>query len=336
MSFQVRFLGAASAALIVAALPAAAADARPKFRKGAVQNEAFATPTPVPTPVRTPTPAPVPIPTPVRTPTPAPAPTPLAPPAPAPAPVVTPAPTPTAVTTVRSLEQQLSADMTVGSEAIPHGVPFSWGWPIRPRVHMGNDPNGFTAFIPWGHVYECYLGNPQPWARTELSALSAFILSKRTGQWSRLATSPKLDGGAYREDYVGDESVVAPTLLTSTGTTTVTVGNGRNYHFWPSSGKVVIDPTDVAGVVTFMRARLAPDTYSTALPDPCMTLGVGADYWRSVLSGWVTGQVNNDDAGIGRFKRLTRSWRLYGMSTLSLAQMNAHPLPVAVPQSELR
>ncbi len=242
----------------------------------------------------------------------------------------------TTTTSTWTFEQQMGADMTIGSEAIPHGVPTSWGWPVMPRPNMGNNPEGFTAFIPWGQVYECATGNPQPLARAELQGLTSYILSKRTGAWNKVVTSTKLDGSAFREDYTGDDGIPAPTIITSTGTTTVTVGNGRNYHFWPSSGKSTIDPTDVGGVVTFMRARLVPETVSSSLAAPCMTLSVGSDYWRSLEAGWVTGQVNNDDAAIGRFKKVTSTWRVYGMSTLSATALKAKPLPVSIAQSELR
>jgi hypothetical protein len=67
----------------------------------------------------------------------------------------------------------------------------------------------------------------------------------------------------------------------------------------------------------------------------CLILSVGADYWRS-LEAPAAGSSNAVDAGIGRFKRVDSSWRAFSMTTASAATLARHPLPLRLPERELR
>lgn len=216
-----------------------------------------------------------------------------------------------------TLARLLADDMSLPSEVAPHG--FTGDFAFKPRLGAGIDPGGYRAFTAWGQMYECVSGNPQPSARVQITSLEAWIKSRTTGAWSRVQATNLADGDAFVENYVGNSSRAAD-LQTVEGTTSVTAGGGYNFHFWPTTSRISINPNDIGGVITSFRARLQPGTYSGGAA-PCYVLSSGADYWSTADSAWNNLQTNSD-VGIGRFKRADANWRLFTMSTTS-----AGPLP---------
>lgn len=219
------------------------------------------------------------------------------------------------VATATSTAALLRADMTLPNELRPHGVPASSGWAARPRLNRGANATGFKALTSWGQVYECASGNPQPEVQTELQGIQTFVLSKRTRKWRRLNQLDQIDGAAYHEDYAGDVHTKTATSQTPSGGIAVSVGRGRNFHFWPKAGRATIDPSDVGAVVALVRARLVAATVSEKKRTPCIILSVGADYWRTLTARWGGTDVNNSEVGIGRFKRVDTNWRVFTMAT---------------------
>ena len=216
-------------------------------------------------------------------------------------------------------EALLHSDMSAKSEVLPHGMdklPFS----RKPRVGAGTNAHGATAFTAWGQLYECKTGNRDPSARVEIGDIRAWIKSKKTGNWSLIQSSPGVDGGAYHEDFANDDSRDADIQHLPGGAISAVAGHGRNFHFWPQSDRRPINPGDIAGVVTLVRARLTPNATSRA----CYVLSMGADYWASAGANW----GSNRDVGIGRFKRVTSSWRVFTMSTTSTGVLPG-PLPAS-------
>lgn len=192
---------------------------------------------------------------------------------------------------VNSLETLIS-DMTLPHEDKVAGVPESYDWAHGPRLGRGNEPGNFKAFIAWGQVYEAASGNPANNTRVQLKNIKAYLLSKADGEWHLLQASTDVQGAAYREDFVNDESKTPKLRTEADGSISVTAGDGYNFHFWTSSGRSTIDPDDVAGVFTTVQARLIVDDPS--LPDDRATakylLSMGGDYWLSLSAQWkVTG-----------------------------------------------
>lgn len=214
-------------------------------------------------------------------------------------------------------------DMTLPAETLPAGAP---GWAIRPRINYGNDPRGFTGFTPWGQLYNCATGNAQPTARVQLADLHAYIMSKATGLWIPIRSDNPVGGYLYREDFAENQHVDANDAVVEGPSTTTDVPAGTTYHFVPRSARVAINPADVGGVLVVMRARLRPYSFDYTTTPPCLTLSVGADYWRTPTADW-DGTNNNDDVGIGRFKRVTYAWRLFSMTTMSQAKLLSAPAP---------
>ena len=198
--------------------------------------------------------------------------------------------------------------MTARSERLPHGIdrfPFS----RKPRLSAGINARGATAFTAWGQLYECKTRNRDPAARVEIRDIRAWIKSKKSGNWRQIQGSRGVDGRAYREDFGGDISRKADVRRLSSGSITTVAGNGLNFHFWPQTNRRPINPKDIGGVITMVRARLAPGATSRA----CYVLSMGADYWSSADARW----GSNRDVGIGRFKRVDSGWRVFTMSTTS-------------------
>jgi hypothetical protein len=218
------------------------------------------------------------------------------------------------------LTQLLHDDMRLRSEKRPHGTHADWA--SHPRVRAGTNPRAYTAFTTWGQLYECASGNPQPAARVEIRDIEGWIQSKSTGAWVRVQRSVGTGGGAYREDYANNDSHNADAKTLPGGATSAAAGGGYNYHFWPTDGRVSINPADIGAVVTTVRARLAPGTFSTTGRAPCYVISMGADYWRGLESQWNRFSTNKD-VGIGRFKRVDGKWRLFTMST----PVSGGPLP---------
>ncbi len=228
----------------------------------------------------------------------------------------------------------IASDMGQPHEGRPHGVPSSYNWASRPRLGMGNDPGTFTAITAWGQVYEDAQGNSATNTRVQLRQLRALILSIQTGRWHIVQSGERLQGAAYREDFVGDVHRPAAIRSEPDGGISVTAGGGYNFHFWPADGRVAIDPRDIGGIVISMQARLVLDDQTR--PDDRQQarylLSVGGDYWASSNAQWDNLRTNGD-IGIGRFKYVTGDWQMFSMSTLSLAELQKTPPPITIADS---
>lgn len=225
---------------------------------------------------------------------------------------------------------EIVADMALPHEARPHGVPETYNWAVRPRVGMGNNPGAFRALIAWGQLYEAAEGNPATNTRVHLRDLRTYVLSRRTGTWRLLQSSTGVEGHAYVEDFLNDVNRPADIRPEQDGGVSVMAGGGYNFHFWPPSGRVAINPADIGGLITSIRARLI--TADSSRPDDRnrarYVLGMGADYWLDLEADWNQFKTNGD-AGIGRFKYVRPEWRTFYMTTLSEAELRQNPPPFA-------
>jgi hypothetical protein len=229
----------------------------------------------------------------------------------------------------------LWTDMHRAHEVLPQGVPSDFNWARRPRVNMGNNPRGFRALLGWGQLYPCAGDRSGPLAPVELRDLNTWVLSRSTSRWKLVEASQQVVGGAYREDYLNNESVPGDVGTGPGGGTLVTMLPERNFHFWEATGRTEIDPTNIMGVVVTLRARLLSNQPVGAVSHECLVLGVGADYWFSKTAIWTSHGRTVRDVGIGRFKLVEPTWRLYTMTSASSSLLRRYPLPYSVPSSEL-
>jgi hypothetical protein len=223
----------------------------------------------------------------------------------------------------------ISSDMELTHEGKPHGVPGYYGWASRSRIGMGNQPGSFRALTAWGQLYEDSAGNPAGNARVQIRSMMAYVLSKTDRQWHQLQNSYRVEGNAFREDYAENVNRPADTRQEADGSISVTAGAGYNFHFWPASGRVPIEPDTIAGVFITVQARLIvndpgqPDDRDQAR----YLLSVGGDYWSGLNAQWDHFKTNND-IGIGRFKYVRKDWQSFNMSTLSAQEIEQNPPPL--------
>jgi hypothetical protein len=221
----------------------------------------------------------------------------------------------------------LTSDMTAPHEARPHGVPSAWDWAKGPRPRRAPPPADFTAFTAWGQLYRCAGARFDPDETIELRDLQTWLLAR--GHWTRVQLSSAVGGSAFPEDYTGP--AVAPRVMArGPSGTKVRMRAGYNFHFWPP-GRVALDPRKVGAVAVVVHARRIGRRAGAG----CVTLSVGADYWRS-LGAPAVGTTNAVDAGIGRFKRVRGGWRAFSMTTASPSTLARHPLPLRLSAGELR
>lgn len=219
----------------------------------------------------------------------------------------------------------LTQDMTAPGEARPHGVPPSYDWAKGPRPRPAAPPAGFGALTAWGQLYRCagaaFDGNDT----IALRGLEAWTLVGT--QWVPVQRSSAVDGSAFPETYMGSPVTAHVVARTARGTK-VRMRTGYNFHFWPSAGRVGLDPRKVRALAVIVEARRIAHGGSAG----CFALSMGADYWRSRTAA----AGGSTDAGIGRFKRLGATWRAFSMTSASPATLARHPLPIRLPARELR
>lgn len=220
-------------------------------------------------------------------------------------------------------------DMQPPHEGLPQGVPKSYNWAFGPRVGMGKNSQGFRAMIVWGQLYEAAEGKPVSNTRVQIRDIKAYILSKRDGKWHLLQSSRRVEGNAYREDFVGDINKPADIRYEQDGSISVKPDKGYNFHFWCANGKVPIDPNNVGGIFTTVQARLVVD--NPQKPDeraqaPYL-LSMGGDYWLNLTAKWDNGKTNAD-IGIGKFKYVKKEWQAFNMTTLSPSEIRRNPPPI--------
>ena len=223
--------------------------------------------------------------------------------------------------------------MTLPHEARPHGVPTSYDWSQKPREGFGiNMPSNWSATIAWGQVYEAIEGNPATNTRVQLRNMQMYYFSKRERRWIELHNTSNIEGNAYIEDFKNNANKAADQRTESAsngGGISVTAGDGYNYHFWPASQRVNIDPTDIALIYSTCQARLIvgdsskPDDRASAR----YVLSVGGDYWYGKTGAWNDLKTNGDFA-IGRFKYVTTEWQAFNgwAGDINLLRKNPPPM----------
>ncbi len=236
-----------------------------------------------------------------------------------------------------TLMQQLAADMTGSAEALPHGVPSSWGFAQGPVPGMMNDPAAYqsqygivaTAGDPWGQVYEAAAGNPATNSRVNIRNLRLFFKSKSTGTWSEPyeLNGTSIAGNAYCEDFSCSNSAMVNRRAEPDGTFSVKVGNGYNYHFFPL-GRFTFDPGDVGGWIAIFEARLILDDPNGVDDRSIAQLlaSAGADYWPTASGNWPFGGA--PAIADGKLKYVKPDWRWYEITSLSATDLTANPAPL--------
>jgi len=223
-------------------------------------------------------------------------------------------------------------DMHGFHEGLLDNVRLTSNWRFWPRLNYGNDPGRghFSRFQFWGIVYQ-EAGSKLPQnVRVEIRNPRAYYFSKKEQQWKLLQKAISVDGLHYPGDFYGKE-IEANTRIDRDGIRSITMIKGYNYHFWPccTEQQVKIAPDDIGGIFTNFQARLIPDQAS--LPSDSgktrFLAQSGGDYYLDKLTG-KGNPIDNDDAGMGKFKFLTQDWQFFNMCTMSDIEIRKHPPPL--------
>jgi hypothetical protein len=226
----------------------------------------------------------------------------------------------------------IAQDMTLPHEALPSGVPESYDWQAGPRIGYGADmPQEWRAFIAWGQVYTDAAGtHDAPNTRVQIRDIEAYVLDVASGRWQLLQFDRLVEGAAYVADFADNASVEADIRTEADGSISVTAGAGYNFHFWPSSGRIPLEPQRIGGIFTTVQARLILHD-PTQVDDRAQArylMSVGADYWRALDAEWRADWSANGDVAIGRFRYITNEWQAFNMTTVPLATLCANPPPL--------
>ena len=199
--------------------------------------------------------------------------------------------------------------------AVPYGVPPSYSWRLTPVVERGaGPPKDFHAITGWGQIFRAD-GSAPVGFRVALRNLRTYV-ETASGKLELVQESSSMDGGQFRPDYKDNLATAAEITHDDAGNTVVRTKPSAVFHFWPSAGKVNIDPRSVRGVLVAVEARIEPEPgQSERDVGKHLMLSTGADYWLAQNSSWDR-YLTNVGIGMGRFSYIGTQWKCFTMTTI--------------------
>lgn len=225
----------------------------------------------------------------------------LSPPQPPPPPPPTPAPPGT-------LAALLKADMTGSSEALPG---FPWlDWAQHPVIQSFPPHSNMQCNTAWAVLDG--VGGQRQGGRVQIAGMELHLKSKSTGQWQRSQSDFGVVDGAYYDDNFLNGNQSSDQRKESVGCSVGNLPSGFNFHFYPSTGRGSQTPSDVAGLVIIVRARLLPGSWTGTAPQ--YVLNAANDWWINKTAGWDGNYQNNNGGIVGKYKRVDEKWRMFTAS----------------------
>lgn len=222
----------------------------------------------------------------------------------------------------------LAADRTGSSEGLPLMLNYlDVDWGHAPRAGRFPPPPTWTSGQLWGLADN--VGSIQT---TSINVASAEIWLKfYSVGWQRVVYETGLLAGAYYDSTFNNANQASgQTAYSGGGTTANRPPAGYNWHFYPQTARPTINAGDVAGVVTIIRARLTPGTFSGS---PQIVMCAAGDWWITPTAQWQSDYSQNLDMGIGKFKFLPTSGAIR-MFTNSAGDLSTLP-PVSYAAAEM-
>lgn len=212
---------------------------------------------------------------------------------------------------------EMNADWSSKHEASPMGVPKNFSWAAGPVIEKGNSPGDFTALTGWGQAFWSTetVGHPGP---LELRNFRVFLCQGQKREWY-LVQAGEIEGAEFRADFKNNAARKPPRFEQKNGVATVGFEAGKVFHFWPSQGRARLRDGKVCGVLVLMEAR-APESGLKEGSRGGYLVGLGADYWIDMTATWNNFKTNKG-VGLGRLKRVSNHWQLFGMSTATDADL---------------
>lgn len=211
------------------------------------------------------------------------------------------------------------------------------GWYVGPGiVQLGNDPRMtnaprwfkeshptfvsdtyMRAFLPWVVIFDG-AGHAAVNTRVELRNMRAYFKSRATGDWREIGHSPGLSGYSTPKSTLLAGTVPEDKRTRPGGSVEIRPPADPKYawHGWWDSGRVRIEPRDLAAVFVTVQARLVPD--DPARPDDRasarLLVQVGADYYYDEKWRWTVGAPG---VGTSRSKLVKNEWQAFNLFTFS-------------------
>jgi len=224
----------------------------------------------------------------------------------------------------------LASDMNTPSELRPT---LTNNWADQPLKRAFPPNPKFGAMTAWGVLDNARSGNPQPNAKVQIASIDTWLFIKSSRAWVRIQAEAGLTDGHFYTNSFDGATLPAQQVVSAYGGAAIgSIPQGFNFHFFPRSGRTAFRAGDIGAMIVMVRARLQPGTYDPARALPAYTLCASADWWVSTNAPWMADYSNNQDAGIGRFKRVDKDMRLYTMSAGDLSTLP----PVAIANTEIR
>jgi hypothetical protein len=227
-----------------------------------------------------------------------------------------------------SVAEQIYDDMAGVNEGHPHGVPSSYDFYNGPVIGEGNNIAPNAAIEWWAALYVGPNGNQSTNTWVNVKNLQLWTLSRSTGVWTEQMNVNAPEGSDYfSEDFTTDYNTPVVSKTQSDGTWSLVTVSGKVGHFYAPFPRISVNPTDLAGVVAIIEARLILDNPNGTndMANASFLLGVGADPYPTTTG---PGIENNPSIGGGKFKYVTANWRSFCMTTMSLAQLESNPPPI--------
>jgi hypothetical protein len=231
------------------------------------------------------------------------------------------------------------SDMRLRNDFVLKGYEnFTNGWYVGPGVNaMGNHPAfdeqpewsifynnpNYTgkvarAALPWVVIFDG-VNNAASNSAVEMRNMLAYVKSRATGKWALLGGPANVGGTYYGKPNTGlpatDEVVLARTA--SSSTIKVPDNSGYFWHGWWGSGRLSINPDDIAAMFVTVQARLVVADPNRADDRARAQIGlqVGADYYLTTSS--IYPESYAPAIGINRTKTINSNWQAYNFTTFS-------------------
>lgn len=187
-----------------------------------------------------------------------------------------------------------------------------------------------TAANPWWVAFRAD-GNPPDATKVGLAVeqLELWLLSASTGTWSRVKVNDHTYTRLYAPPY--NANPVNPLLYSALGAAPLVVSlDLANYaaHGYPDDARVTIDPTDIAGVISRVKAKLVSlDGSDISGAVGTIVLQMGCDYWPDL-----TATTGTADAFVGSMTPVGLNWQWFYGTTLSVSELKANRPPIELQQ----
>lgn len=205
----------------------------------------------------------------------------------------------------------LVEDMVSPQEGMPHGAP----WRTGATFSNPTPPQGFTAMIAWGVIFEDATGSPATNTRVQVRNVRTYLLHSDM-RWEEVAVTDRIEAGSYAEWETPGQREEINVRPESSGGISVKMQKGQMVEFLPSTDRANVSP-DVIAVYVQAEARLIKDNYwgVNDTQKARYLIAMGGDWWRDCCVPFGDG-TNNPGIGFARFKYVTPYWRTFTFSTM--------------------